>query len=85
MTKFKQSNILPTPFGLETWYIIETESQLYQVTCRDIEAVEEAVRVAKRLNIQIHELRVSEYGYEKRCEDNRALIDSCNAEVFIGG
>ena len=68
---------------LKQWYTIETQDQGYNVKCKDIKAVKAAIKAAARLNIYIDELIVSEYELDKTCEDNKAIIDFCNAEVFI--
>lgn len=85
MINFKRSLIPPTPFGLETWYVVETENQWYQVACMNVETVKTVVRIAQRLGIQIHELTVSEYLYDRECGNDKALVSSWNAEEFIGG
>ena len=66
----------------KTWYTVATQNQTYDVKCKNIKAVEAAILAAERFSIYMHELVVSEYEYDKTCEDNKSLVDFCNAETF---
>jgi len=75
---------------MKNWYIVHTQDYdheagypKYHEKCNNDKEIKESVEKAMKIGIPCWRLTISEYEYDKNCEDNQSFIDQCNAEIYL--